>query len=272
MADPQGLEFVRRIFDEGWRYVEKLAEENDRLRLALARAQDGVRPPVEDDAPRLREQLKLAQEESARAHAKLDELQHEFARVVRENREFATGYVNMESRVSSLSALYAASHELHARLDVSYVLSRLQEIVVDLLGSESFAIYVADEAQRVLTPAVVMDVPPLATQPVTLGVGDLGRAALDTNAWVEIASIEVDTPRVVVPLRVHERLVGALAIFQFLPQKRSGVTELDRELFQLLSAQAATALHGAMLFAKEQRRAATLSGLVELVRSTRVHA
>jgi GAF domain-containing protein len=94
----------------------------------------------------------------------------------------------------------------------------------------------------------------------------IGKAVVSEEPWMEFPTPAAHEPFVVVPLKVHERVVGALAIFRFLKQKR-GVTDLDRELFRLLSAQAATALHGATLFAKEARRAATFEGLVDLIRS-----
>lgn len=89
---------------------------------------------------------------------------------------------------------------------------------------------------------------------------------LSLRPWTESQPSRDDEPAVVVPLRVRDQMVGAIAIFRFLARKK-GITELDRELFRRLSAQAATALQGATPFGKESRRAATFEGLVDLLRT-----
>ena len=58
-----------------------------------------------------------------------------------ENQEFAESYVSMQEKQATLSSLYAASYELHASLELPAVLNSLQEIIINLLGSESFGIY-----------------------------------------------------------------------------------------------------------------------------------
>jgi nitrate/nitrite-specific signal transduction histidine kinase len=263
---PTRPEFVRRIFEEGVAYMEQLLEENERLRLQLAKERDHDRAASPEEITRLRSQLALALEDGASSRRQLEALRDELDRVTSENREFADNCVSLQEKQAALSSLYAASYELHASLDLQEVLASLQEIIVNLLGSESFAIYLADEKQQALRIAVEIGLPPLAPRVLEFGHGVIGRAVGAGEPWTEVAKPVDDEPHVIVPLKVRTRVVGALAIFRFLKQKK-GISELDRELFRLLSAQAATALHGATLFAKEARRAATFEGLVDLIRT-----
>jgi nitrate/nitrite-specific signal transduction histidine kinase len=269
MSDPSNKsEFVRKIFDEGVRYMDQLLEENERLRKALAKERDAHRVTPEDVA-RLRSQLTLALEDAASARRQLDELRADMTRVESENSEFAAACVSLQEKQAALSSLYAASYELHASLDLKEVLQSILEIVLNLLGSESFALYLADEKHEQLRVALQEGLPPLAPQILGFGQGFVGRALAAPDAWIEHEGTPIDgEPVVVVSFRVRETAVGALAIFAFLPQKKS-VTDLDRELFRLVSAQAATALHGALLHAREARRAQTLEGLIELIRPSR---
>lgn len=260
-------DFVRRIFEEGARYMDQLVEENERLRLQLARERDRTRATSPEEVTRLRTQLSLAQEDADSARRQLDELRAEIERVTAENREFADVCVRLQEQQAALSSLYTASYELHASLDLQGVLDSLMEIIINLLGSESFGIYLADERHTALKVVLEVDLPPLAPRTLEIGHGVVGRAVLSSERYIEPEQAEPGTPLVVVPLRVHDQPVGVLAIHGLLAQKKGVLTDLDRELLRLVSAQAATALHGAMLYAKEARRAATFEGLVDLIRS-----
>lgn len=265
---PKGPEFVRQLFEEGSRYMDQLLEENERLRLALARERDAQRAASPEEISRLKRRLALAVEDAEAARKQHDALRAEIDRIEAENREFADICVVLQEKQAALSSLYAASYELHASLELSDVLETLTEIVINLLGSESFAIYVTDERLPALQVQVDIGMPELAARTLEMGHGVVGRAVADEDAWYEADHNDPSEPIVVVPLRVRDETIGALAIFAFLPQKK-GISDLDRELFRLVSAQAATALQGARLYQKESRRAATFEGLVDLIRPAR---
>lgn len=265
---PRGPEFVRKLFEEGSRYMEQLLEENERLRLTLVRERDAARSASPEELSLLKRRLALAQEDAEASRKQHDTLRAELDRIEAENREFADICVVLQEKQAALSSLYAASYELHASLELSEVLETLTEIVVNLLGSESFAIYLTDEKLSALQVKVEVGLPPLAARTLETGHGLIGRAVASDEPWFEAEHSDASEPIVVVPLRVREQTVGVLAIFAFLPQKK-GITDLDRELFRLVSAQAATALHGAQLYLKESRRAATFEGLVDLIRPAR---
>ena len=68
-----------------------------------------------------------------------------------------------------------------------------------------------------------------------------------------------------VPLRVQNDIVGALVVLKLLDHKPILRAE-DRDLLDLLSAHAASALFAARLFATKDRKLRTLESLVKLAR------
>ena len=82
-----------------------------------------------------------------------------------------------EAQVSNLASLYVAVTSVHGALDRPTVLSSVQEIVTNLIGSEEMAIFETDAAHGRLTLLASMGIEPGPYQQVTLGEGAIGRAA-----------------------------------------------------------------------------------------------
>lgn len=148
-----------------------------------------------------------------------------------------------ESRNDHLGSLYVASHQLHGSLDRAEILSTIREILINLVGTEEFAVFRTSPESgdlRLLT---------------SFGVDDERVATLDLRL-VEVARTgelflapdpepptEAPDPLVVaVPLHLGDRVTGVIAIYRLLPQKQGRFGELDRELCALLARQAAPAI------------------------------
>ena len=71
-------------------------------------------------------------------------------------------------------------------------------------------------------------------------------------------------PMAWIPLHMHERPVGAIAIYSLLLQK-DGFSSLDHHLFALLAENAASALFAAKLYSDTERRARTFRGFFDLL-------
>ncbi len=104
-------------------------------------------------------------------------------------------------------------------------------------------------------PTSWLGVDPTDTPPLRIGEGTIGRAAASGESWIaadaDVASSSPDLS-VCVPLRVGVTTVGVVAIFRMLEHKRS-LEPVDRELFALLSTQAAMALLCSKLAARTSR-------------------
>jgi transcriptional regulator with GAF, ATPase, and Fis domain len=91
----------------------------------------------------------------------------------------------------------------------------------------------------------------------------------DSVASGEIVSRDEDDAsrgeaRVSIPLKVGDRTIGAIVLFELLAQKAS-FSALDHELFSLLAGHAATAMLAAQLHGQSERKLNTMQGLLELL-------
>src|SRR5829696_2542441 len=93
----------------------------------------------------LRAQLSAQGQVAGAVGGAYGELEARFKALQQENREFANRYVEIEEENNNLANLYVASYQLHSTLDFREVLQIVQEIVINLIGAEAFAILLLDE-------------------------------------------------------------------------------------------------------------------------------
>jgi GAF domain-containing protein len=130
-------------------------------------------------------------------------------------------------------------------MDRDDVLTAIQEIVANLVGSEEIAIFECDRKTRELVLAASRGVDARRFDRIPIGTGTIGRVAATGNAFVSTGDPPVADAdaglTACIPLRLADEVLGVVAIFRLLPQK-SGFTRVDEELFDLLGTQAAGAL------------------------------
>jgi GAF domain-containing protein len=151
-----------------------------------------------------------------------------------------------EAQVSNLACLYVAVTSVHGALDRPAVLSSVQEIVTNLIGSEEMAIFETDAAHGRLTLLASTGIEPGPYQEICIGEGAIGRAAATGERLVrqEGGSLTEDGDAALtacIPLKVAGRIVGVLAVFRLLPHK-GRLDAIDIDLFDVLAAHAASAL------------------------------
>lgn len=158
-----------------------------------------------------------------------------------------------EAQVSNLASLYVAVTSVHGALDRPTVLSSVQEIVTNLIGSEEMAIFETDASNSRLMLLASTGIEPGPYQEVYLGEGAIGRAAATGERLVrpEGGSLTEDgdaSLTACIPLKVAGRVVGVLAVFRLLPHK-GRLDAIDLDLFDVLAAHAASALLFTRLYA-----------------------
>jgi GAF domain-containing protein len=158
-----------------------------------------------------------------------------------------------EAQVANLASLYVAVTSVHGALDRPSVLTSVQEIVTNLIGSEELAIFEIDAAHSRLTLLASTGIEPGAYQEVRLGEGAIGRAAATGERLIrqEGGSLTEDGDAALtacIPLTVAGRVVGVLAVFRLLPHK-GRLDAIDIDLFDVLAAHAASALLFTRLYA-----------------------
>ena len=158
-----------------------------------------------------------------------------------------------EAQVANLASLYVAVTSVHGALDRPSVLTSVQEIVTNLIGSEELAIFEVDAAHSRLTLLASTGIEPRTYQEVHLGEGAIGRAAATGERLIrqEGGSLTEDGDAALtacIPLKVAGRVVGVLAVFRLLPHK-GRLDAIDIDLFDVLAAHAASALLFTRLYA-----------------------
>jgi hypothetical protein len=183
--------------------------------------------------------------------------------------ELSTRLVDTEHQLDRLMSLYVATHQLHAYLDPRQVHSAIAEIAVNLLGAERFVLLLRDEGsspcQVALSEAVSAEQTPLFAGATYAGGDPLVDAALVDGA-LRLGPLAGSSAVVAVPLKIQDEVVGALVVLKLFDHK-PGLRPDDRDLLDLLSANAASALFAARLFAEKDRKLRTLESLVRLARS-----
>jgi putative methionine-R-sulfoxide reductase with GAF domain len=248
-------DFIQTFLKRGAQLTEELIRENDRMRQQLAE--------LETENVTLRAQLKSddaireALDKIASLEREKNELVSRFREVAARSDEYAMTFAEVENELSNLASLYVASNQLHATLNLRGVLRHIKEILAQLVGTKSFAIYFVSDDGTALVPIAHEGTGAAALSRVPVGAGPIGTCfATGTSEIAEegdIASRTVEQPAACVPLRVEDRIVGVIALFATLEQKAKFLP-VDYELFKLLAAHAASAVVAAVLFAQSAGR------------------
>src|SRR5688572_30699171 len=267
MSEEQRAEKFLEIFNKGKEFTEELIRENQRLRYRVASLEtESVAP---EEVSRLREQISHLTEENRR-------IQQRFREVEEENKDFASRYIEIEEQNNNLASLYVASYQLHSTLDFREVIQIVQEIVINLIGAESFAILLLDEKTNELK-AIASEgqdlMPGLEQISARLGEGVLGTVAKTGESYYINHDVEgggritLDKPLAAVPLKIKEHVIGLIVIYKLLQQK-DAFSAVDYELFSLLAAHAATAIFSSKLYSQSERKLNTIQSFLDLLTTT----
>jgi len=207
----------------------------------------------------LQEKVLTLREELDRVSHEQNGLRRQLAEIEAANQKYSNQYLEVEQQNNNLANLYVASFQLHSTLDRDEVVSAIQEIIVNLIGSEELAIYEMSADGATLRLVGHFGIDPVAYATVPVGSGIIGKTAASGEVYFPDPSPDpspglpsrapdlAPTPReanltACVPLKLQDKVIGALAVFRLLPQK-NGLEAVDLELFNLLGTHAATALY-----------------------------
>ena len=264
MSEESRAEKFLELFNKGKEFTEELLKENQRLRYRLAASE--TEGASREEVDRLRAEVQQLTEENRRIATR-------FREVEEENKDFANRYIEIEEQNNNLANLYVASYQLHSTLDFREVITIVQEIVINLIGAESFAILLLDEKTNELK-AIAWEgddvMPGLHNVSARLGEGILGQVAKTGESYYINQDVEgpgrvtIDKPLAAVPLKIKEHVIGLISIYKLLQQKDS-FSAVDYELFSLLAAHAATAIFSSKLYSQSERKLNTIQSFLDLL-------
>lgn len=232
--------YVRDVHENSRRLTRDLLSENERLR-AIAAGLESEKVRLEERARGLETELSCYRKEQERLHQRLGEIEAE-------NRRFSERYFEVEQQSANLANLYVASYRLHGTLDREEVLSVIQEIIINMVGSEELGVFEVNTDRSALSLISCYGVQPDLYRTVPIGSGVIGRVAETGETYLStrqngFRKLPQETDLTAcVALKIDRNVTGAIAVFRLLQQKK-GLDALDHELFDLLATHAATALY-----------------------------
>jgi transcriptional regulator with GAF, ATPase, and Fis domain len=265
----RGEEFLT-LYQKVENFTRELMHENEKLRFQIVALEQENKNHGDHDAGL--PSGKLADEVSRLLQEK-EELVQRYKSVEKENLDFARRYVEIEEENNNLANLYVASYQLHSTLEYREVLQIVREIIINLIGADRFAVFMTDSKRVEYSAVVTEGIEDSTVSSVIPGEGALGKTIReDSGVYVAAdhsrGTEDLNNPLVVIPLKIKNELIGVIAIYNLLEQKKE-FTPLDIELFNLLGGHAATAIFGARLFSESKRKLSTIQGFLELLKPER---
>lgn len=258
-------EFLQ-VFKKGAEFTQELLRENERLRyqilqLEAGKGEGGHCGEAEEEIRRLRQRIEDLEAEKLMI---LDRIKQ----VEEENHDFANRYVEVETENNNLANLYIASYQLHSTLDFKEVLQIIMEIVINLIGAEEFAVMLLDDKSNTLQAVASEGMETQDVPIISIGDGIIGQMAKTGENYfiedMENYTRDLHHPIVCIPLKIKEHVIGVIAIYKLLVQKRR-FAEVDYELFTLLAGHAATAIFSSKLYSESERKLSTIQGFLDLL-------
>jgi len=268
LENAKGEEFLQ-IFYKGAEFTKELMTENEKLRFKILQLEEHgttvtTNPDLKAELQNLEMKIQSLKEDKER-------LLERHAEVEKENKDFADRYIEVEEENNNLANLYIASHQLHSTLDYKEVLRIILEIVIYLVGAETFGIMLLDEKHNEMVTVAAEGIEPHEIENVKIGNGTVGEVAVQGESYfaenLNRDEIDLTDPVACVPLKIKEDVIGLLVIYKLLTQKEF-FKNIDFELFNLLAGHAATAIYSAKLYSLSERKLSTIQGFLGLLSET----
>jgi len=253
-----------QMFRRGEEFTKELLKENEKLRYRIAELEDSV------ERSGTNVKTKLYEERIALLEEEISSLREKFKQVEEENKDFASKYIEVEEENNNLANLYVASYQLHSTLDFSEVLRIVLEIVINLIGAEKFTVLLIDDKTNELVAVAAEGIETSDAPRVKIGQGRIGTVAKEAESYFSdrlenTGEIDMLEPIVCIPLKIKEHVIGVISIYSLLTQK-SGFSNMDYELFNLLAGHAATAIFSSKLFTQSERKLTTIQSFLDLLK------
>ena len=237
--------------------VASLAVENQRLKTDNGRLARVIMTSQEGKNHDVLSTLKLAQDKSRIYHQQVQDL-------LEVQTDLEGKILELEELNSSMMSMYVSSFQLHATLDLQEVVRVMEEILVNFIGANAYAILL-DEDDGSFRVAAEQGLEGRLPASGIRPRGVLAEVVGSLTAYVHTSSRPArEGILAAVPLTMGKTCVGAVLVYGLLSQK-DRLLKNDIELFSLLGGHAASALVSSRLYAKADRKMKTLQAMLNLL-------
>lgn len=256
---------LEKLISQQKSFVEELIKENEKLRYTIAQLKSH---PHNDDL--FKKEIEVLRKRIESLEKEKEELLQRYQQVEEENKDFAKRYVEIEEQNNNLANLYVASYQLHSTLDFQEVLHIVMEIIINLIGADTFSIMLLDEKTNELVVLAHEGYGESTKFPnIRLGEGIIGQVAKSgepyyINQAPKSYPEDFEHPIACIPLKIKENVLGVININKLLVQKDS-FSAVDYELFSMLAGHAATAIFSSKLYSQSERKLSTIQSFLDLL-------
>lgn len=204
--------------------------------------------------------------ENEQLRSEIELFQKQTSEMEKKASKFKRRYEEIETTYMALMNIHIASTQLHATLDFSVVVRTAGEILWNLVAAPVFAIFLREERTGDLK--------------LVGGEGVEGRFANDTlrvtdgmiaDALNESVSLFIDgevkaDPLACIPLKVEGRgVIGLICVYE-IEEHKGGLSELDKELFDMLANQTATAMTSSRVYTETLKKLKSMESFINLIK------
>ncbi len=176
----------------------------------------------------------------------IENLRDQLAAAEIDNRRLCDKVADLEQRCTNVAKLYAASCRLLGARDGNEWVTSIQEILVNIVGTEQLALVQIAEPGK---PRVLlsMDVAEDRCLALLHSEGPVKKAIESGRPFVAKSPLEPHTEpdglcvTAAIPMTIDGAVKGAVLVMRMLPQKKE-LTRLDREIYDLIGNVGARAL------------------------------
>ena len=179
-------------------------------------------------------ELRILRQELLEAHRELNRLRTQNEQLVGSNRDLSSLLATTDKRSGELVKIIVAFRRLLDSEDAASALRCIEEIVINIIGSENFVVLLLDERD------------------LARPVAGFGNALTEAHVQPPLLDELHRSAARLVPLYIADELVGGIAIAELLPH-RDSLSHNDDQVLNLLSRYAASVIMAA-IHRKEWRR------------------
>ncbi len=242
-------DYVLQVRESTQRYARDLLSENEKLL--------GFATTVHTEKVRLEEQVEALKAQLERHRGVEQSLIEQMAALEHTSRELSSRYLDVEQSNTNLASLYVASYGIHGSLARDEVVRSIHEVLINLVGTEDYAIVERSPGGGPFAVTSSMGVDPERLARLRFDRGHIDQALREGTLYVR-APEAGEAPdgeehlTACIPLNVGGRVLGAIVVFRLLSHK-DALEPVDQELFELLATHAASALYCSELHERSVR-------------------
>ncbi len=257
--EPSDLQAMRELVSRTKQLTVELMRDNEQLRVQnLVLERQKIEAEQRLDATRLGKENEQLKSELALLNSRMADSE-------KQSQKFRRRYEDIEQHNMALSSMYIASKQLHSTLDFSEVVSMAEEILWNFVASPSFAILLRNEKSGALKLVGGQGIDGLFDSDTIEPDAIMNEVLREGVAMFEEGTT-VGNPLACVPLKIEDRgTVGVIAVYE-IEQHKGGLTELDKELFELLANQTALAMTSSRVYSETVKKLKSMESFLSLIK------